>query len=154
MSIKVVNSLSHYTDWTIGHVHSGALGWVAMISIGSIYALLPKLLGVPRMYSVRWIDTHFWLHTIGVVFYIAAMWIAGVMQGLMWRATNADGTLTYTFVESLSATYPYYLVRLGGGVVVLSGMILMAVNLVKTWQLAKTPALIAVLPPDPSQARA
>jgi cytochrome c oxidase cbb3-type subunit 1 len=154
MSIKTVNSLSHYTDWTIGHVHSGALGWVAMISIGSIYALLPKLLGVPRMYSVRWIDTHFWLHTIGVVFYIAAMWIAGVMQGLMWRATNADGTLTYTFVESLSATYPYYLVRLGGGVVVLSGMILMAVNLVKTWQLAKTPALIAVLPPDPSQARA
>jgi cytochrome c oxidase cbb3-type subunit 1 len=154
MSIKTVNSLSHYTDWTIGHVHSGALGWVAMISIGSIYALLPKLLGVPRMYSVRWIDTHFWLHTIGVVFYIAAMWIAGVMQGLMWRATNADGTLTYTFVESLSATYPYYLVRLGGGVVVLSGMILMAVNLVKTWQLAKTPALTAVLPPDPSQARA
>jgi cytochrome c oxidase cbb3-type subunit 1 len=154
MSIKTVNSLSHYTDWTIGHVHSGALGWVAMISIGSIYALLPKLLGVKQMYSTRWIDTHFWMHTIGVVLYIAAMWVAGVMQGLMWRATNPDGTLTYTFVESLSATYPYYLVRLGGGVVVLSGMILMAVNLWKTWQMAQTPALNAVLPPDPSQARA
>jgi cytochrome c oxidase cbb3-type subunit I len=154
MSIKTVNSLSHYTDWTIGHVHSGALGWVAMISIGSIYALLPKLLGVRQMYSVRWIDTHFWMHTIGVVFYIAAMWIAGVMQGLMWRATNADGTLTYTFVESLNATYPYYLVRLGGGVLVLAGMILMAVNVWKTWQLAQSPPLAAVLPPDPSQARA
>ena len=154
MSIKTVNSLSHYTDWTIGHVHSGALGWVAMITIGSIYALLPKLLGVKQMYSTRWIDTHFWMHTIGVVLYIAAMWVAGVMQGLMWRATNPDGTLTYTFVESLSATYPYYLVRLGGGVVVLSGMILMAVNLWKTWQMAQTPALNAVLPPDPSQARA
>jgi cytochrome c oxidase cbb3-type subunit I len=154
MSIKTVNSLSHYTDWTIGHVHSGALGWVAMISIGSIYALLPKLLGVQQMHSSRWIDTHFWMHTIGVVFYIAAMWIAGVMQGLMWRATNADGTLTYTFVESLNATYPYYLVRLGGGVLVLSGMILMAVNVWKTWQLAQSPPLAAVLPPDPSQARA
>ena len=154
MSIKTVNSLSHYTDWTIGHVHSGALGWVAMISIGSIYALLPKLLGVQQVYSTRWIDTHFWMHTIGVVFYIAAMWIAGVMQGLMWRATNPDGTLTYTFVESLSATYPYYLVRLGGGVLVLSGMILMAVNVWKTWQLAQSAPLTAVLPPDPSQARA
>src|SRR6187455_84468 len=111
MSIKTVNSLSHYTDWTVGHVHAGALGWVAMISIGSIYALLPKLLGRDTMYSVKLIDTHFWIHTLGVVFYIAAMWIAGVMQGLMWRATNADGTLTYTFVESLNATYPYYLGR-------------------------------------------
>jgi cytochrome c oxidase cbb3-type subunit I len=147
MSIKTVNSLSHYTDWTIGHVHSGALGWVAMISIGSTYALLPRLLGLPQMYSARWIDTHFWMHTIGVVFYIAAMWIAGVMQGLMWRATNRDGTLTYTFVESLNATYPYYLVRLGGGVLVLAGMILMAVNVWKTMQLAKSPPLVAVMPP-------
>jgi cytochrome c oxidase cbb3-type subunit I len=153
MSIKTVNSLSHYTDWTIGHVHSGALGWVAMISIGSIYALLPQLLGIPQVYSTRWIDTHFWMHTIGVVFYIAAMWIAGVMQGLMWRATNSDGTLTYTFVESLNATYPYYLVRLGGGVLVLGGMILMAVNVWKTWQLAQSAPLAAVLPPDPSEAR-
>ncbi|MDE2121535.1 MAG: cytochrome-c oxidase, cbb3-type subunit I, partial [Betaproteobacteria bacterium] len=99
MSIKTVNSLSHYTDWTIGHVHSGALGWVAMISIGSIYAMLPRLLNQQQMYSVKLIDTHFWLHTIGVVVYIASMWIAGVMQGLMWRATDPDnGTLVYSFV--------------------------------------------------------
>lgn len=109
MSIKTVNSLSHYTDWTIGHVHSGALGWVAMISIGSIYSLLPRMFSLKEMWSTRLVDVHFWIHTIGVVFYIAAMWIAGVMQGLMWRATNADGTLTYTFVEALNATYPYYL---------------------------------------------
>ena len=131
MSIKTVNSLSHYTDWTIGHVHAGALGWVAMITIGSVYAMLPKLLGREQMHSVKAIDTHFWLHTLGVVFYIASMWIAGVMQGLMWRATNADGTLTYSFVEALNATYPYYLVRLGGGLLVFTGMLLMAWN---TWR--------------------
>jgi cytochrome c oxidase cbb3-type subunit 1 len=154
MSIKTVNALSHYTDWTIGHVHSGALGWVAMISIGSVYALLPKMLGQPQMYSVKWIDAHFWLHTIGVVFYIVAMWIAGVMQGLMWRATNADGTLTYTFVEALNSTYPYYLVRLGGGLLVLSGMVLMAVNVTRTWRAAQTVPAQPLLPPDPAEARA
>ena len=154
MSIKTVNSLSHYTDWTVGHVHAGALGWVAMITLGSIYSLMPRVLGLKEMYSVKWIDVHFWLHTIGVVFYIASMWIAGVMQGLMWRATNADGTLTYSFVESLNATYPYYLVRLGGGVLVLAGMFLMAVNTWKTFQMAKSPAPQPVLPPDPSDARA
>jgi cytochrome c oxidase cbb3-type subunit I len=153
MSIKTVNALSHYTDWTIGHVHSGALGWVAMISIGAVYALLPRMLGLPQMYSVRWIDAHFWLHTIGVVFYVVAMWIAGVMQGLMWRATNADGTLTYTFVESLNATYPYYLVRFGGGLLVLSGMLLMAVNVVRTWRSAHEVAEQPLLPPDPAEAR-
>ena len=153
MSIKTVNSLSHYTDWTIGHVHSGALGWVAMISIGSVYSLLPRLLGQSQMYSIKWVDTHFWIHTIGVVFYIASMWIAGVMQGLMWRATNSDGTLTYTFVESLSATYPYYLVRLGGGVLVLAGMVLMAVNVVKTWKMVKTAPVNPVMAPDASHAR-
>ena len=154
MSIKTVNSLSHYTDWTIGHVHSGALGWVAMVSIGSIYMLLPALLGLKQMYSVKWIDAHFWVHTIGVVFYIASMWIAGVMQGLMWRATNPDGTLTYTFVESLAATYPYYLVRLGGGLMVFAGMLLMALNVWKTYGLVKTPALQPLLPPDASEVRA
>ncbi|MFZ2753855.1 MAG: cytochrome-c oxidase, cbb3-type subunit I [Lysobacteraceae bacterium] len=154
MSIKTVNSLSHYTDWTIGHVHSGALGWVAMISIGSIYALLPRLLGQKEMWSVKLIDTHFWIHTIGVVFYIASMWIAGVMQGLMWRATNTDGTLTYSFVESLNATYPYYLGRLAGGGLVLTGMLIMAVNVVRTWQAAKGPAQYPVLTPDASEARA
>jgi cytochrome c oxidase cbb3-type subunit 1 len=154
MSIKSVNALSHYTDWTIGHVHSGALGWVAMISIGALYALFPRLLGLGRMYSVKWIDTHFWMHTIGVVFYIVAMWIAGVMQGLMWRATNADGTLTYTFVESLNATYPYYLVRLGGGLLVLAGMVLMAVNVAKTFQMARARPPQPVLAPHPAEARA
>src|SRR5690554_2465222 len=151
MSIKTVNSLSHYTDWTVGHVHAGALGWVAMISIGSIYALLPRLLGLREMYSTKWIDLHFWLHTIGVVLYIASMWIAGVMQGLMWRATNDDGTLTYSFVEALNATYPYYLVRLLGGVVVLSGMFLMALNVWKTYRSANAVAADQpVLPPDSS----
>jgi cytochrome c oxidase cbb3-type subunit 1 len=132
MSIKTVNALSHYTDWTIGHVHSGALGWVAMVSIGALYMLIPRLYGRTSMWSTRLIDWHFWIMTIGIVLYIAAMWIAGVMQGLMWRATNADGTLTYTFVESLQATYPYYAVRLIGGLLVLSGMFLMAYNVIRT----------------------
>ena len=153
MSIKTVNSLSHYTDWTVGHVHAGALGWVAMISIGAIYALLPKLLGREQMHSIRLIDTHFWIHTIGVVFYIVSMWIAGVMQGMMWRATNDDGTLTYTFVESLAATYPYYLGRLFGGLLALTGMLLMAWNVWQTWRNAAV-APQPVIPPDVSQARA
>ncbi len=132
MSIKTVNALSHYTDWTIGHVHSGALGWVAMISIGTMYALIPKLFGRTEMYSTKLIDVHFWVTTIGVVLYITSMWIAGVMQGLMWRATNADGTLTYSFIESIAATKPYYAVRLGGGSLVLIGMLIMAYNVWKT----------------------
>jgi cytochrome c oxidase cbb3-type subunit I len=132
MSIKTVNALSHFTDWTIGHVHSGALGWVAMVSIGCLYSLIPRLYGQKAMWSTRLIDWHFWIMTIGVVLYIAAMWIAGVTQGLMWRATNADGTLTYTFVESLRATYPYYMVRLAGGALVFGGMFLMAYNVWRT----------------------
>lgn len=154
MSIKTVNSLSHYTDWTVGHVHAGALGWVAMITIGSIYSLLPRLLGQQQMFSVKAIDLHFWLHTIGVLLYIASMWIAGVMQGLMWRATNPDGTLTYSFVEALNATYPYYLGRLAGGVVVLAGMLLMAWNVIRTWQQARDLAPTPVLAPDAASARA
>jgi cytochrome c oxidase cbb3-type subunit 1 len=150
MSIKTVNSLSHYTDWTIGHVHSGALGWVAMISLGCIYSLTPRLLGLQQMHSVRAINTHFWVHTIGVVFYIAAMWIAGVMQGLMWRATNEDGTLTYTFVEALKATYPYYIVRLAGGVLVLAGLFIMAWNMWKTFASVREAKPVAV--PMPAQA--
>jgi cytochrome c oxidase cbb3-type subunit 1 len=132
MSIKTVNALSHYTDWTIGHVHSGALGWVAFISIGCLYALIPKLFSKEEMYSLKLIDVHFWTSTVGVVLYIASMWIAGVMQGLMWRALNDDGTLTYTFVESIRQTYPYYVVRFTGGVLVLSGMFLMAYNVWRT----------------------
>jgi len=132
MSIKTVNSLSHYTDWTIGHVHAGALGWVAFITIGAIYSMLPKLFGAQRMYSTRAIDLHFWVATIGIVLYISSMWIAGVMQGLMWRATNADGTLTYTFIESLHQTFPYYVTRAFGGLMFFSGMLIMSWNAWKT----------------------
>jgi cytochrome c oxidase cbb3-type subunit 1 len=132
MSIKTVNALSHYTDWTIAHVHSGALGWVAFISIGSMYYLIPRLFGQIEMYSVRLISVHFWVATIGVVLYISSMWIAGVMQGLMWRATNPDGTLTYAFVESVKATYPYYSIRVLGGILFLGGMLIMGYNVWKT----------------------
>ncbi|WP_196137951.1 cytochrome-c oxidase, cbb3-type subunit I [Aliikangiella sp. G2MR2-5] len=134
MSIKTVNALSHYTDWTIGHVHSGALGWVAFVSIGALYYLIPKVFGRKDMYSVDLINTHFWVSTIGVVLYIAAMWIAGVMQGLMWRAVNEDGTLTYSFVEAVQETYPYYAIRLVGGILFLGGMLIMAYNTIKTVQ--------------------
>ena len=137
MAIKTVNALSHYTDWTVGHVHSGALGWVALVTIGAIYFLVPKVFDREQMYSIKLIDTHFWIATIGIVLYITAMWIAGVMQGLMWRAVNADGTLTYSFVDSLEATYPYYTVRFLGGLLFLSGMFIMAYNVWKTISGAK-----------------
>ena len=132
MSIKTVNALSHYTDWTVGHVHSGALGWVAMITIGSMYYLLPRLFGKPQMHSVKLMTVHFWVATIGIVLYIASMWIAGVMQGLMWRTSNPDGTLAYSFVESVKATYPFWAIRLVGGVLFLFGMLIMAYNMFKT----------------------
>src|SRR5687767_2518833 len=132
MSIKTVNALSHYTDWTVGHVHAGALGWVGLISMGSLYYLIPRLFGRTEMHSVRAINLHLWVATIGIVLYIAAMWIAGVMQGLMWRAVSEDGSLTYTFVESVKASYPFYAIRLLGGVLYLSGMVIMAWNVFKT----------------------
>ncbi len=132
MAIKTVNALSHYTDWTIGHVHSGALGWVAMVTIGSVYFLIPKLFGREQMYSVRLMDWHFWMATIGVVLYIVSMWISGIMQGLMWRAVNDDGTLTYSFIETVQAMHPFYFVRFLGGVLFLSGMLVMAYNVIKT----------------------
>ena len=145
MSIKTVNALSHYTDWTVGHVHSGALGWVGMISMGSLYYLIPRLFGRKQMYSVKAIETHFWIATIGIVLYIASMWIAGVMQGLMWRAVNPDGTLVYSFVESVKATFPYYVVRLCGGLLYLSGMLIMLWNVVMTVMSGK--AATAAIPP-------
>jgi len=132
MAIKTVNALSHYTDWTIGHVHSGALGWVAMVSVGALYHMIPRLWGKTDMYSTKLINTHFWLATIGTVLYIVAMWISGVMQGLMWSAINADGTLTYSFVESLQASKPFYLMRAIGGAFFLTGMFIMAYNVYKT----------------------
>jgi cytochrome c oxidase cbb3-type subunit 1 len=148
MSIKTVNALSHYTDWTVGHVHSGALGWVGLISMGSLYYLIPRMFGREKMYSVRAIELHFWVATVGIVLYIAAMWIAGVMQGLMWRAVNPDGTLVYTFVESVKATFPYYVVRLLGGVLYLGGMLIMAWNVVMTVRVGKAvPAAIPMVSP-------
>jgi len=148
MSIRTVNALSHYTDWTIGHVHSGALGWVAMVSIGSMYILIPRLYGRKEMFSVKAIDLHFWVMTIGIVLYVAAMWIAGVMQGLMWRATNADGTLTYSFVESLNATYPFYAIRFLGGVLIMGGMLVMVWNVYRT--VTRPAAVIDVVIPPPA----
>jgi cytochrome c oxidase cbb3-type subunit I len=138
MSIKTVNALSHYTDWTVGHVHSGALGWVGLISMGCLYYLIPRMFGRTTMHSVKAIEVHFWVATIGIVLYIAAMWIAGVMQGLMWRAVNPDGTLVYTFVESVKATYPYYVVRLLGGLLYLGGMLIMGWNVVMTVKSGKS----------------
>ncbi len=132
MSIKTVNALSHYTDWTVGHVHSGALGWVGLVSMGTLYYLIPRMFGRTKMYSTRAIELHFWIATIGIVLYIAAMWIAGVMQGLMWRAINPDGTLVYSFVESVKATFPFYVIRLTGGLLYLSGMLIMGWNTIKT----------------------
>jgi cytochrome c oxidase cbb3-type subunit I len=144
MSIKTVNALSHYTDWTVGHVHSGALGWVGLISMGAIYYLIPRLFGQEAMYSKKAIEIHFWLSTVGIVLYIAAMWVAGVMQGIMWRSINTDGTLTYSFVESVKATYPYYVVRFVGGGFYLSGMLVMAWNVMKTMGLGQ-PRIVPVL---------
>jgi cytochrome c oxidase cbb3-type subunit 1 len=134
MSIKTINALSHNTDWTIGHVHSGALGWVAMISIGAMYHLIPLLYGRDQgqMYSVKLINLHFWLATLGTVLYIASMWVNGLLQGLMWRATSVDGTLTYSFAEAVEASYPGYYVRFLGGTIFLIGMLIMAFNVYKT----------------------
>jgi cytochrome c oxidase cbb3-type subunit 1 len=149
MSIKTVNALSHYTDWTVGHVHSGALGWVGLISMGSLYYLIPRLFGRTQMYSVPAINLHFWVATIGIVLYITAMWIAGVMQGLMWRAVSEDGTLTYTFVESVKATYPFYAIRLLGGLLYLSGMLIMAWNV---WMTVSESKPAEALIPTPAHA--
>ena len=143
MAIKTVNALSHYTDWTVGHVHSGALGWVAMVSIGAMYFLIPKLFDT-EIYSKKLIETHFWIATIGIVLYITSMWISGIMQGLMWRAINSDGTLTYSFVESVQAMHPFYIVRAGGGLLFLTGMLIMAYNMAKT--IAQGKAAVAAIP--------
>lgn len=132
MAIKTVNALSHYTDWTIGHVHAGALGWVAMVSFGSLYHLIPKLYGKEQMYSVSLINSHFWLATIGTVLYIVAMWVNGITQGLMWRAVNEDGTLTYSFIESVEASGFGYIVRAIGGGFFFLGMLVMAYNVYRT----------------------
>ncbi|MEQ8516391.1 MAG: cbb3-type cytochrome c oxidase subunit I, partial [Chromatocurvus sp.] len=134
MSIKTINALSHNTDWTIGHVHSGALGWVAMVTMGAMYHLIPLMFGrrAGEMYSIRLINLHFWLATLGTVIYIASMWVNGLLQGLMWRALTVDGTLTYSFAESVEASYPGYYARFIGGAVFFTGMCIMAYNVYMT----------------------
>ncbi len=132
MSIKTVNALSHNTDWTIGHVHSGALGWVAMISIGAVYHLIPELFNRKKMWSLSLVNTHFWIATMGIVLYIVSMWVNGLLQGLMWRAFNQDGSLTYSFIESVAASYPGHYIRFSGGFMFLTGMLLMAYNAYRT----------------------
>ncbi|MFT4090559.1 MAG: cytochrome-c oxidase, cbb3-type subunit I [Asticcacaulis sp.] len=132
MSIKAVNSLSHYTEWTIGHVHAGALGWVGFITFGALYYLVPHLWKKKGMYSTKLIAAHLWIATIGIVLYITSMWVAGIMQGLMWRAYNEMGFLTYSFVESVEAMKPYYIIRVLGGVLYLTGALIMAWNVWKT----------------------
>ncbi|MFT7389595.1 MAG: cytochrome c oxidase cbb3-type subunit 1 [Candidatus Endobugula sp.] len=150
MAIKTVNALSHNTDWTIGHVHSGALGWVAMISIGSLYHLIPILFGKKEMWRENLINVHFWLATSGTVLYIAAMWVNGITQGLMWRAFNEDGSLTYSFIESVQASQGGYIVRALGGSLFLSGMLVMAYNTYRTIRDAKIEEV--VIPEPKTQA--
>ena len=132
MSIKAVNGLSHYTDWTIGHVHSGALGWVAFVSFGAIYHLIPVLWHRERLYSMRLVAYHFWLGTIGIVLYITSMWVSGIMQGLMWRAYDDLGFLQYSFIETVEAMHPYYIIRATGGLLFLLGSLIMVWNVYKT----------------------
>jgi len=146
MSIKTVNALSHFTDWTIGHVHSGALGWVALVSCGSIYYLLPRMFGRTEMYSVELITVHFWVSTVGIVLYIASMWISGVMQGLMWRAVSEDGTLAYSFAESVAASYPFWTIRTIGGLLFLFGMLIMTYNMFKTIAAGKSEDAPVLMP--------
>jgi len=128
LSIKAVNSLSHYTDWTIGHVHAGALGWNGLISFAAVYFLVPRLWKRERLYSLRWVNWHFWLATLGIVFYAAAMWVAGITQGLMWREYGPDGYLVNSFVDTVAAVRPMYILRAFGGVLYLAGAILMVAN--------------------------
>ncbi|MFN7495887.1 MAG: cytochrome-c oxidase, cbb3-type subunit I [Hyphomonadaceae bacterium] len=132
MSVRAVNSLSHYTDWTIGHVHSGALGWVGMVSFGALYALTPWLWKRERLYSLKLVEMHFWLSTIGILFYISSMWVSGIQQGLMWRSYNEFGFLTYAFVETVKAMHLPYIVRAIGGLLYLIGTCIMAYNLWRT----------------------
>jgi len=132
MSIKPVNALSHYTDWTIGHVHSGALGWVAFVSFGAVYFLVPRLWRRERLYSEKLVSVHFWVATMGIVFYITAMWVSGILQGLMWRSYDFLGFLQYSFVETVEAMHPFYVIRALGGILFLTGALIMVYNLIRT----------------------
>ncbi|WP_372622847.1 cytochrome-c oxidase, cbb3-type subunit I [Falsiroseomonas sp.] len=152
MSIKAVNGLSHYTDWTIGHVHSGAMGWVGFITFGAMYWLFPKLWAKRGMYSEKLISWHFWIATLGIVLYITAMWVSGILQGLMWRAYDENGFLQYSFIETVAAMHPYYVIRMMGGVLYLTGALIMVYNLWMTVtrgersEAVAAPAPIAAVP--------
>jgi cytochrome c oxidase cbb3-type subunit 1 len=147
MAIKTVNSLSHFTNWTIGHVHSGALGWVALTCFATLYYLIPRLWHT-RLYSVRLAELHFWFATLGLLLYVTPMWISGVTQGLMWRAFNADGSLTYTFIETVAAIRVYDVIRAAGGAVFVSGALIMVYNVARTIRQgsAAVPAASAAAP--------
>ena len=149
MSVKIVNSLSHYTDWTIGHVHSGALGWVGYISFGALYCLVPWLWNRP-LYSLKLVNWHFWISTIGIVLYVSAMWVSGILQGLMWRAYTNLGFLEYSFVETVEAMHPFYVIRAIGGLLFLIGALLMAWNLWKTMtsEVSTAPANLRLAPAE------
>ncbi len=132
MAIKSVNALSHYTEWTVSHVHSGALGWVAFISFGALYHMIPRLFGRSEMYSLKLVNLHLWLGCIGILLYITSMWAAGIMQGLMWRSYDDMGFLRYSFVEIVASLHPLYIIRALGGIIYLTGAIIMAYNVVMT----------------------
>ena len=151
MSVKPVNGLSHYTDWTIGHVHSGAMGWVGFITFGALYYIVPVLWGKTKVYSEKLVAWHFWIATLGIVFYVCAMWASGIMQGLMWRAYDANGFLQYSFIETVEAMHPFYLIRMLGGVLYLSGALIMAYNLWRTAFGAQDRALLAAPVPQPAE---
>ena len=149
MAVRSVNSLTHYTDWTVAHVHAGAIGWVAMITIGSLYAMAPRALDRPAVHSKSAMNLHFWLHVSGLLIYLLSMYAAGATEGLMWRATNPDGSLTYDFLSSLIAIKPFYIARFLGGVLVLSGMVVMAWNLWHTAADARIGTIKPILIPAP-----
>ncbi len=132
MSVRTVNALSHYTDWGIGHVHSGALGWVGFISFGALYCMVPWLWRRERLYSDRLVEWHFWISTLGVLLYITSMWVSGIMEGLMWRAYTPDGFLAYSFVQTVEAKHVEFVVRALGGLMYLTGTVIMAYNLWRT----------------------
>jgi cytochrome c oxidase cbb3-type subunit I len=144
MSIRIVNSLSHYTDWTIGHVHSGALGWVGFVSFGALYCLVPWLWERKRLYSLKLVNWHFWIATIGIVFYVSAMWVSGILQGLMWRDYTSLGFLEYSFIETVEAMHPFYVIRAAGGALFVIGALIMAYNL---WMTARHGETVAAAAP-------
>ena len=147
MAVKTVNSLSHFTNWTIGHVHSGALGWVALTCFATLYYMIPRLWHT-KLYSQRLAELHFWVATLGLVIYVTSMWISGVTQGLMWRAVNPDGSLAYTFIERVAAIHVYDVIRAAGGALFLFGAFVMFYNVVQTIRQGSAAVPAATLPPD------